>query len=65
MAAKFIRLTHKIVIQLHLVAESCSTEVLSPDGQSGNFWIHPRKAPGAQYIIHKSLQLNVMWARWI
>jgi len=24
MAAKFIRLTHKVVIQLHLVAESCT-----------------------------------------
>jgi len=39
MAAKLARLTHKIAIQLHLVA------VLAPGGQSGNFWIHPRKLP--------------------
>jgi hypothetical protein len=34
MASKLIRLTHKIAIQLHLVAE--------PGGQAGKFWIHPR-----------------------
>jgi hypothetical protein len=33
MAAKLARLTHKIAIQLHLVAER--------GGQSGNVWIHP------------------------
>jgi hypothetical protein len=42
MAAKLTRLTHKIAIQLHLVAESCTFAVLAPPGgQSGNFWIHP------------------------
>jgi len=35
MAAKLTRQTHKIEIQLHLVA------FLAPDSQSGNFWIHP------------------------
>jgi hypothetical protein len=35
MAAKLTSLTHKIAIQLHLVAES---PVLAPGGQSGNFW---------------------------
>jgi len=42
MAAKLTKLTHRIVIQLHLVAESCTIAVLAPGGQSGNFWIHPR-----------------------
>jgi len=42
-AAKLTRLTHKIAIQLHLVAESLQFAVLAPGGQSGNFWIHPRK----------------------
>jgi hypothetical protein len=42
MAAKLTRLTHKIAIQLHLVAESCTFVVLAPGGQSGNFWTHPR-----------------------
>jgi len=35
MAAKLTRLTHKIAIQLHLVA------VLAPGGQSGNFLVTP------------------------
>jgi hypothetical protein len=30
MAAKLTRLTHKIAIQLHLVAESCIIAVLAP-----------------------------------
>jgi hypothetical protein len=42
MAAKLTRLTHKLVIQLHLVAESLPFAVLAPGGQCGNFWIHPR-----------------------
>jgi hypothetical protein len=37
MAAKLTRLTYKIAIQLHLVAET----VLTPGDQSGNFWINP------------------------
>jgi hypothetical protein len=40
MAAKLTRLTHKIAIQRHLVAEPFA--VLAPGGQSGNFWTHPR-----------------------
>jgi hypothetical protein len=42
MAAKLAILTHKIAIQLLLVAEShiiCSSRSKRP---SGNFWIHPR-----------------------
>jgi hypothetical protein len=42
MAAKLIRLTHKIAIQLHLVAESYTICSSAPGGQSGNFWIYPR-----------------------
>jgi hypothetical protein len=42
MAAKLTRLTHKIAIQLYLVAESCTTAILAPGGQSRNFWIHLR-----------------------
>jgi len=42
MAAKLTRLTHKIAIQLHLVAESRTICSSRSSGQSGNFWIHPR-----------------------
>jgi hypothetical protein len=42
MAAELTRLTHKIAIQLHLVAESSPFAFLAPGGQSGNFWIHLR-----------------------
>jgi len=42
MAAKLTKLTHKITIQLRLLAESCTIcSSLAPGGQSGNFWIHP------------------------
>jgi len=41
MTSKFTRLTHKIVIKLHLVA-AVPFAVLSPGGQFGNFWVHPR-----------------------
>jgi uncharacterized pyridoxal phosphate-containing UPF0001 family protein len=37
MAAKLTRLTDKIAIQLHLVAQSLPFAVLVPGGQSGNF----------------------------
>jgi hypothetical protein len=40
MAVKLTRLTQKITIQLHLMAESLPFTVLAPGGQSGNFWIH-------------------------
>jgi len=43
MTPEFARLTHKIAIQLHVVAESCTICVLAPGGQSGYFWLHPRK----------------------
>jgi len=42
MAAKLNKLTHKIAIQLQIVAESCTICSSPPGGQSGNFWIHPR-----------------------
>jgi len=41
MTAKLTRVTHKIVIQLHLVAEGCTIAVLAPGSQSRNFWIYP------------------------
>jgi len=43
MVAKLIRLTHKIAIDLHAVAECCTTySFRSRRPQSGNFWIQPR-----------------------
>jgi len=43
MAAKLIRLTHKIPIHLRLMEESFTIcAILAQGGQSGNFWIHPR-----------------------
>jgi len=42
MAAKTTRLTHKIAVQLHLVAKGLPFTAIAPGGQSGNFWIHPR-----------------------
>jgi hypothetical protein len=43
MAAILTRLTHRIAIQLHLVAESCTIcSSFASGGQSGNFWIHLR-----------------------
>jgi len=36
-AANFTRLTHKIEIQLPLVAESFTFAVIAPGGQFGNF----------------------------
>jgi len=41
MESKLTRLTHKIAIQLHLVA-ALPFAVFAPGGQSGNFWVHPR-----------------------
>jgi hypothetical protein len=40
MAAKLTRLTHKIPIELHPVAESSTIVVPAPGGQFGNFWIY-------------------------
>jgi hypothetical protein len=43
MPTKLIRMTHKMAIQLHLVAESCTIyAVVATGGQSGNLWIYPR-----------------------
>jgi len=42
MAAKRTVLTHKIEIQLHLVAESYTISSSCSSGQSGKFRIHPR-----------------------
>jgi len=53
MAAKLTRLTHKIAIQLHLVAETVPFAVLAPGGQSGNFWIHGRIHPLMNLCSHE------------
>jgi len=42
MAIKLTGLTHKIAVQLNLVAESFTILVLATGSQSGNFWTHPR-----------------------
>jgi len=42
MTAKLTRVTHKIAIQLRLVAKNCTIYSVAPGCQSGNFWIHPR-----------------------
>jgi len=44
MAAKLTGLTHKIAIQLHLMAEGVPFAFLAPGVQSGNFWAHSRIA---------------------
>jgi hypothetical protein len=53
MATKLTKVTHKIAIQLHVVA-AVPFAVLSPGSQSGNFWIHPcitqRINPEGQHI---------------
>jgi hypothetical protein len=56
MAAKLITLPHKIAIQLHLVAESCTIAVFAPGGHSGNFWIRPRMFKPFTYSKN-----NVLW----
>jgi hypothetical protein len=43
MVAKLIRLTYRIAIQLHLVAESCTICSSRSRQPSGNFWILPRE----------------------
>jgi hypothetical protein len=42
MAAKLTKVTHKIAIQLHLVAESCTICSSRSRQPAGNFLIHPR-----------------------
>jgi len=41
MAAKLTRLTRKVAIQVHVVADSCTILVPAPGGHSGKFWIRP------------------------
>jgi hypothetical protein len=48
MAAELTRLTHKITLQLHLVAESC---------QSGNFWIRLRMSKS--YKVGKNTRMCI------
>jgi len=43
MVAELAILTHKIAIQLHLVAESCTICSSCCRRPVGNFWIHSRK----------------------
>jgi hypothetical protein len=65
MTAKPTRLTHKLAIQLHLVAESCTFTVLSPGGQSGNFSIHTRMLPLDEHLMnmHIITGRGVSWPR--
>jgi len=42
MAAKLTRLKHKIAIQLHLVAESCTISSSHSRWSVQKLWIHPR-----------------------
>jgi hypothetical protein len=56
MAAKLTRLIHRIAIQLHLVAESCTICSSLSRGQSGNFWIRPPVEPyGYPDYVHESV----------
>jgi len=57
MAAKLSRLTHRIAVQLHLVAESCTICSSRSGGQSGNLWIHHRTSKRCVYGGHRSKQL--------
>jgi hypothetical protein len=61
MAAKLTRLTHKIAIQLRLLAESCT---VAPGGQSGNVWIHPRTYQNSYRILVKAA-LKYISETWI
>jgi hypothetical protein len=72
MAVKLTRLTHKIVIQLHIVADSSAICGLSPGSQFGNFWMNPhtlclysmnsREVGKSQYGYDSFLQLQVVRA---
>jgi len=42
MVAKFTRLAHKIAIQLHLVAESCTICSSRSRRPVRKLWLHPR-----------------------
>jgi len=44
MAAKRTRLTHRLAIQLHLVAESCTICSSCSGWPVRKFWIHSRKS---------------------
>jgi len=60
--AKLTRLTHKIAIQLHLVAESCIICSSAWGNQSRNFWIYPHM--GSKGIASHILNLSTRW-RWM
>jgi hypothetical protein len=64
MAAKLIRLTHKMATQLHLVAERpVPFAVLASGGQSGNFWIHPR-IRSVEVKLYALFNLETIW-EWV
>jgi hypothetical protein len=48
MAAKLTRLTHKIAIQLHLVADSCTICSSRSRRSVWKIWIHPRISDGGK-----------------
>jgi len=62
MTAKLTRLTHKITIQLSLVAESLPLGDLAPGGQSGNFWIHPRMSLTWNIFLYTLYLTEHKWA---
>jgi len=45
MAAKLTRLTHKIAVQLHQVADSCTICSSRSRQPVRKIWIHPRRSP--------------------
>jgi len=59
MEAKLTRLTHKIAVQLFLVAESYTIAVLAPGGQSRNFGIHPHIFKDTGNTLHLISTINV------
>jgi len=52
MTAKLTRVTHKIAIKLHLVADSCTICSSRSRRQVRKFWIHPRICDTRVYITY-------------
>jgi len=59
--AKLTRLTHKIAIKLHLMAESCTVCSSSPGGRSENFWIRSRML---DFYSPNAYHTSVFWRLW-
>jgi hypothetical protein len=58
MVAKLTRLTHKIAIQVHIVA-AVPFAVLAPGSHPINFWIHPRIVSNGRVNVNGKLER--MW----